>query len=950
MQVPVDIAATGTTMQRIYPKKPGDYLVKVETTDAHGNKVVASSEIWVIGKGEAFWSGDEGDRMTLIASKQQYEPGETARLVAQANLKHPTALVTIERDGILDAFVKKLDNPGEGVEIGIKDAWAPNVFASVAMVQGRIGDGDRNRPLFKMGVVELNISSEQKRLAVALHLDKDHVRPGDKVTGWIDVTSGGKPVKAEVALSVADEGVLQLIAYQTPDPMKTFYATWGLGVDTGTNWNRVARLADPASGDPDEGGDSGGDGDGQRIRSRFLSSAYWAPALVTDDHGRATFAFTAPDNLTAFRLMAAAADAGDRFGSGELRLTVSKPLMAQPALPRFLDAGDTASIGVVIHNNTDAAGTATVTAKAIGVALASSSQQIQVPANGSARVRFAATASENAAATFEFTVAMNGERDGLKVTIPIRRPRIFETKSLGEGRLTANQAMPIAFAPSSGAIAHESELVISVDRSGLGDLEPSLRYLVEYPYGCLEQTLSRFIPLVEAKDLARSLDLDSLPANKVDAFLKAGVAKVARHQQGDGHFSLWPQSKTYPQLTVYAMWGLREAKKAGIAVPADTMTRGMKALTDWVHTGGPLKPDGDGATAAMTAYLLASDGHADAGLDAKLYDLRAGLPKWGLAFLLRALSEAKADASMIADVRTQLLSKIEDDGKTAFLREGRSDDFFYMNSDVRATAMALDALLEVSPKDPLIDRLAAGLKAHREPTGAWRSTQENLWALVALADYARQATSGDADVTIEAGGKALSHKRIRGGEVHLVRIPIDQLTGAVHVTATGALHYSARLIEARRDDRAAQHAGLSIDREYLDEAGRPVGKVAVGAVVTVRLRVTSDAERRWIALVDPLPAGLEAVNTKLAANVDTSARPQPSGATGPSSWSWDFQEMRDDEVRWFSDWLPKGTYVLTYKARATIDGTFVAPSAHVEAMYDPSVSGRTTSGSMTVTR
>src|SRR5262245_57759490 len=180
--------------------------------------------------------------MTLISSKKEYEPGETARLVAQANLKHPTALVTVERDGILDAFVKKMDSPNDGVELQIKDAWAPNVFASVAMVQGRIGDGDRNRPRFKMGVVELKVSSEQKRLALAIHLDKDHVRPGERVTGSIDVTSGGAPVKAEIALSAADEGVLQLIAYQTPDPMKTFYAAYGLGVDSGTNWNRVARL------------------------------------------------------------------------------------------------------------------------------------------------------------------------------------------------------------------------------------------------------------------------------------------------------------------------------------------------------------------------------------------------------------------------------------------------------------------------------------------------------------------------------------------------------------------------------------------------------------------------------------------------------------------------------------------------------------------------------------
>ncbi len=184
-----------------------------------------------------------------------------------------------------------------------------------------------------------------------------------------------------------------------------------------------------------------------------------------------------------------------------------------------------------------------------------------------------------------------------------------------------------------------------------------------------------------------------------------------------------------------------------------------------------------------------------------------------------------------------------------------------------------------------------------------------------------------------------------------MRAKLDQLAGgSIRVTATGALHYSVRLVEARRDDRSAQQAGLGVTREYLDDAGHPADKVAVGSIVTVRITVTSDADRRWIALVDPLPAGLEPMNTRLAGTVDTGASPQPTGTSGPSSWSWDYQEMRDDEVRWFADGLPKGTYVLTYKARATIDGAFVAPSAHVEAMYDPSVAGRTAAASFHVTR
>jgi uncharacterized protein YfaS (alpha-2-macroglobulin family) len=951
MKREIQIPATGTATERIFPKDPGDYVVKVETTDSRGNKVAASSFLWVIGKGEAFWSGDEASRMTLIASKRSYKAGDTARLVAQANLIKPTALITIERDGILDAEVRTLASSSEGVELAIKDAWAPNVFASVALVSGRHGAGDKNRPQFKMGVVELVVASEHKRLDVAIDLDEDTVRPGAPVAGTVRVTHQGKPVKAELSLSVADEGVLQLIAYKTPDPMKTFYASWGLGVDAGTNWNRLARLADPGSGDPDEGGDFGSS-DGQRIRSRFVSSAYWAPSLTTDDSGVARFSFAAPDNLTAFRLMAVAADIGDRFGSGEHRLTVNKPLMATPTFPRFLGAGDTLAVGAVVHNRTGADGTATVTLKGTGAALTQTVQTVAIAAGGSARVRFPITASQHASASFEIGVALGSERDAVKVALPIQRPRVIETRTAGAGVLAAGQTADAAIAVPATALRGESQLAITVDRTGVGDLEPSLRYLVQYPYGCLEQTLSRFIPLVKARDLAASLDMKSLGTTKMDAFIVAGVAKVARHQQGDGHFSLWPQSQTYPHLTVYALWGLLEAKKAGVAVPGDAIDRGLRAIAGWIQGGESMKPGGDAATLAMAAFVLADQGKPDAGLVARLYDLRAGLPRWGQAFLLRALVAGKGDAAMIAEVRGLLVAAAVVTGERAMIREARGEHDYYMNSDVRATAMTLAAFLaagDAPDSAPLIETLVAGLKAERDAGGAWRNTQDNLWSLVALADYARRAAPGEATVTVMAGDQVLAKKKLIGGEVHVVRAALDKVKAEqIHISADGPVHYAVRLTQVSKDAGKAMSNGFAIRREYVDAGGAAITTVKAGDLLTVRLTVTSDAHRRWIAMVDPLPAGLEAVNPRLATSVSTGGT--AATGRGQRGLSWAHQELRDNQVEWFADWMPQGTYVLSYQARATIDGTFAVAPARIEAMYQPEVMGRTASATLTVSR
>lgn len=949
----IAIAATGSSVERIYPTEPGDYVVQVTSKDDRGQPVVTKSSLWVIGKGEAFWSGDEGARMGLIASRPTYRPGEVARLVPQANLKKPTALITVERDGILDARVIKMGSPAEGIELPIAEGWAPNVFASVSLVSGRQGAGDRNRPQFKMGMVELKVNAESKQLQVAVELERDKVKPGEPVSGIVRVTQNGKPVSAEVSVSAADEGILQLIAYQTPNPMKTFYATWGLGVDSGTNLNRLARLADPQAGDPDEGGDSKSQSS-QRVRSKFVSSAFWAPALITDLRGEVKFSFAAPDNLTAFRIMAVAADKGDQFGAGEKRLTIAKPLMAQPVLPRFLRSGDAASVGVLVHNHTGAAGVATVTAEASGVSLDKPSATVSVPAGGSARVRFAAKAGEGDDVKLSFAVALGSERDAVAVSLPVGKPRVKETRTLVAQKLESGASWSGAVSRAGGAsglLLKESELAISFDRTGMADLAPSLRYLVEYPYGCLEQTLSKTIPLLAARELSGALGSSELDGARVEGFLKAGVAKVMRHQQGDGHFSLWPQSNTYPHLTALALWGLGEAQKAGIKVPDEVFTSGLAALTAWSQKPGILAPNGDGATLAMTAYLLAARGKPDAGMNARLYALRGELPRWGQAFLLRALARSKATPQQLAEVKALLTSGAEQKDGKALLHEKSGNESYYMSSDVRASAMALAALLEVDPKDSLVAPLAAGLKAARNAAGHWRNTEDNLWGLVALAAYAQSAGAGKSTATITVGGKVLAKQTVTGGQTALVTAKLDTLAGEdLKISVEGAGFVTARVTEVRKDAGAAQSHGFTIRREYFDMQGKPLTKASAGQLVRVNVSLDVPVARNWVAVVDPLPAGFEVANPKLASGGVNAA--VPNAAEKKYWWedpTWANQELRDDRVQWFSDSLPAGSYELSYQARATTDGTFTVLPAHVEAMYEPEINGRSAMTTVTVT-
>jgi uncharacterized protein YfaS (alpha-2-macroglobulin family) len=955
----IDIPATGNGTERIVPAEPGEYVIRLEARDARGSAVVASSPVWVLGRGEAFWSGDESARMALVASKSEYEPGETARLAPRASIDAGWALVTLERDGVIEARTERLESTGQGLDVPLGAEHAPNVYASVALVKGRTGAGDRHRPRFQMGVVDLKVSSRDRRLKVELLPERDKYQPREQVRGRVRVTQGGRPVRAEVAISVADEGVLQLIGYKTPDPMAAFYAPFALGVDSATNWNRIARLNDPRVLDPDEGGDSGGGaGPADGVRSRFVSSAFWAPALLTDEQGEAAFEFAAPDNLTAFRMMAVAADAGSAFGSGEGRLTIAKPLLARPLLPRFVAEGDRVEVGVDVRNLTGQAGEVTVRARARGARLASSSRKVRLKDGAAAAVRFPATIPLAREVSFTFDVALGGHRDAVRVTLPVELPLSRDTRVLARGRTEGKGPVAVDLKWPESALPAHSRLEITVDRSGLAELAPGLRHLVRYPYGCLEQTLSRLIPLIQVDELARALDLEELRGARLERFIKGGLEKVVRHQQPDGHFSLWPGGTTYPHLTVFAVYGLLAARRAGIRVDESVIDGGVAAIRRFV--ADPAKAAGGGGeagTVAMAAYVLAEAGAADHGLLARLHENRRGLPTYGQGFLLLALAAADADAGLRGELERELLGRVERTGDRALVRE-QGDFRAWMGSDVRSTAIVLSALIRNGSEDRAVHRLAEGLRESQRPDGGWHSTQDNLYAIVALGDYARREAGGELAVSVRVGERVLAGRTLTGHQVFAFSRGLDELTpGRLELSASGPARYAVRLHLGLRDDRGrASERGFTVTREYLDpDKEEPKTAFAVGDLVRVRVKVEADGDRYWVAVEDPLPAGFEAVNTRLETS-EAPLGPDGEGNEGDrtrygyrrNDWSW--TELRDDRVLAFADRFLPGEAVLEYMARALTPGTFTAAPARAEQMYQPEVFGRTAAAQVEVGR
>jgi uncharacterized protein YfaS (alpha-2-macroglobulin family) len=962
------LGAAGPVEVHFTPPAPGDYVVVVEGADAAGNATASAVSLWGYGDGEGGWEANDEERFDLVADQQKYKVGDTAHLLLKTNVRDAKGLLTVERDGVIDRRIVDVGKGTTTVDVPIKAGYGPNVYASVVLVKGRTGKGPRGLPLMRMGLTTLTVDTDDKRLTIAVSTDKPTYRPGETVTARLDVRGAdGKPVQAEVALAAADEGVLSLIGFKTPDPLGPFYAPWGLGVSTSTQYERLARLPEPGEARYATGGDMGAPG---TFRSRFLATAYWNPAVETDAAGHAEITFKAPDNLTAYRLMAVAADTGERFGAGDKRITVRKPLQLLAAMPRFLSVGDEVRGGVLLINDTGKPGTAVVDATATGVRLHKGAhQEIALAAGARAPVAFALRADRAGELKLRVKAKLGDEEDGLEVRVPVHLPAPIETKLVAQGSTTDAVDLPVKI--PEGALPGSATLEVSLDPDGVAGLEEGLRDLIEYPYGCLEQTTSRLIPLVAVEELARGLKLPGLEGPQLQRFIRAGLAKLEGFQTDEGGFSLWMGGKAQPYLTAFALWGLKLASDAGHPLPKSMIPRGVAYLHQALGREGNVASDidddlGELGSRAFAVHVLAMLDSPDAAYATKLLEDKAKLPRFGQAFLARALAlNLGANHASVTGLLDGLAAAARPDGAGSLIGESRDHDLsWYMSDDLRTTAIATDAFLDLRPSEPLLPKLVKSLLGGRQD-GHWVTTQDDLYALVALVHYVKTRAPSEVSAVATLGERSITEGPLAGSTLHIRRatVPLDVAHPPkvpLHLAASGGTAFYSALVRYRRDlsHQEAQENGMTIRREYLDPVTNapvdPQKGVKAGEMVRVRVTLNTSERRTNVAVDDPLPAGLEAVNTKL---VTSGGIPKGKDAMekGTSSidddtwWRPAWRELRDDRVLVFLDVLWGGPVSFTYLARATTAGTYALPGASVQAMYQPEIGARTAPGTFVVT-
>lgn len=962
----------GKAACRVVLKEPGLYIAKVQHKDKLGNTVHASREFNVIGRGEAGLGKHLYVRTELELDRSRYRAGETASVIVKNPFNSASALLTVERRGVLYKKFYTLKKGVHQLKVPVLSRYAPNVFVSVYLASGRsakkrdAAGRDVGKATYLVGYAKLRVSRDTNRLKVEVTPDRKSVGPGESVT--IDVAvrgMDGQGVPSEVALMVVDESVLSLTNHKTPKPLPQMYPEsmiklW-LSDTRGVTRNKLVSFLNKGY----QGG--GGDDDDEKkekdddappkevkVRKTFVNTLYWNPSLLTDGNGRARITVKLPDNLTTFRVMAVAIDSGTRFGAGQNEFLVTRPFLVRGALPRFVRVGDRVKAGVVAQNRTQRAMRTTVTLKASGLdVIGSTSKTVTILPGKNAEIAFTLSAPAVGRATLTFLAAAKGDRktyrDNLQRTFEVQPVTIWEKFQL-QGSTDGRKQIQIRY--PGDAMTDGGSMEIELSSSLMGGLADGLDYLVKYPYGCVEQTTSSTYPLLSMIDLLPRLGYTKRPKAELMLFARAGIARFTRMETAAGGLSYWPGGTT-PHIygTAYAMLAINRAAKLKLSLPHGFRSR----VTSWLEKqlrSTTLLAD----LRAHIIYVLTDAGKPQAAYASRLFDERDQLTLFGKGLLLMALVRTPGHTPLqLQTLVTAIKESLHPDGR---ILGGGTRDYYYFSSDLRKQAISLLALLSVAPGDPLVDALAQQI-LDRRFNGYWSSTQRTTYALMALTAYFKQRERNTVapQFTVTLGGQTLSPAQMTKVSklIYRYRFPLATVLKGGHKTLAitrlggkGPLFYTLR---TRYTTRPVQELDTVVQKnmvlykqiETLQGKDLKGQQIPAGKLVRVRLFLYLPKTVNFLALNDPLPAGLEAVNTALS----TSSKAKLSDVVDarPNSpliyWAErtkryiSHQEFRDDRVLFFSDKLHSGLWEFTYLARATTRGQFTIPPAQVEAMYDP---------------
>ncbi|HEY9900535.1 MAG TPA: alpha-2-macroglobulin family protein [Pantanalinema sp.] len=925
------------------PDRSGDYRLVVTAADREGRVVTATTSMWVAGES---WEG-ESYRQGLIRltfDRKRYRVGEVAKVLVQLPRGDVYALLSVEGQRLYHAEVLGAGQAARIVSIPITKDYRPNAFVCAAVVDGKA---------FLQAERSLNVSPDASFLAVTVKPGKERYLPGEEARLDVETrTLAGRPVAAEVALGVVDEAIYALSPDPTPDIRRTFH---------GPSWNRVTTgysFVEDYSGGP------GKDTEEPRIRKNLKDTAAWFPRIRTGADGKATVRFLLPDNLTTWVVKAQAYTASTQVGVTREKFIATKDLLVRLAMPRFLVMGDRITIAALVHNYTPEDQTVRLALAASNLKVASTwPERLSVARNGLSRLDLSVEPVAPGTASLTFKAVGTGASDALALGVPVLAHGTPERLAF-TGFTEAASPSSIELVVPPDAVPETLRFDLSLTPTPLAAIGPALSYLRRYPYGCLEQTTSRFVPELRASRVLSRLGLDGFGLGAQGRKqAEEGIARIVRFQHADGGWGWFGPDESEVDLTAYALFGLREASLSGFEVPAEPVRQALAYLE---RQGERLGKDlvtrhevrrGAGADALASAvWALGAWDRSAPGLRDKLYASRADLSNYGRALATLAFAES-GDEGRARTFWTELAGRAVRTGTLTHWESGAAAYSWY-DGATETTAYAVRAGLAVAPGSPEVQEAVRWLLTTRQGD-RWQSTKDTGAIVMALSDAVRTGAAEGlpeaCEVLVDGSPverlSLAAERRYTGATLSLdaARLAPGRHVVTLRPQGKGSLPYAALLsFDARREDIPAKAgsdvavrrdyfqlddktfagwqangalAGSSFDPKQVAKLSPIGGRVKSQAKVLVRLTLEARAPLRYMLVEDPLIAGAEVVT--------------PQGTAG-----WSGMAVRDDRVVFFERELASGSHALYYVLRPELPGDYHVLPTVAEGMYAPEVRAR----------
>ena len=828
----VETGAGGTGEFRFTPEVEGAYRVAWSGEEPDGPPITAETMVWVA-DGEFRDLGYAQDALQIILDQESTQGGEKVPVVICGPARDAYLLVTVERDEIYSHRVVHLEGTAGLVWLEIGLERAPNVFLSAVMVKDRQILTDTELLL---------VPPAQNLLDLDVKLDRESYKPREK--GTLAITARdpeGKPVTAEVAVGVVDESVYAIQEEYADDPRKPFFTHkgpwavilqstlekrhrklvrgedgrlvevpwregWRDGVEGDSRldrWREGLYPPPPTSPDPppmpvpngppppEPPGppDSPGPPPEVVVRTDFRPTAAWFPGIVTDGDGRAEVEVRFPDSLTAWRVTARGQSRGARVGIGKIGTRTGQPLMIRLQAPRFFVVGDSVTVSATVQNATDEPIEVVPSLEAEGLNLLGSLREgdlrpepqgeLKVLPGGCERVDWVVEAAEAGAAKIIVAASGKVHGDALEERFPVHEHGL-EKRVSRSGRLAGNDVLVTLEIPKERR-SDSTRLAVQVAPSIATAILDALPYLIGYPHGCTEQTMSRFLPTVITLKILEGLGLDrealrkrvlpgvgTRPApgegelSEIDLMVEKGLARLYDQQQPDGGWGWWQGGEGDPFMTAYVLWGLALARVAGLEVRREVVDSAAHRLDRSLREAEDPPPE-------MGAWILhALAAHSRAWQSpvpevrkevlGRLWEGRDDLDAYSGALLALGahhLEDPSKAQGLLEDLRNDARVDRGSDrsivqGGEEGSREGEmtaahwGESGIYRRwsqSGVEATAMALRALLAIDPASDLIEPVVHWLVRNRRGM-RWESTRDTALVVLALGEYLRERGLG----------------------------------------------------------------------------------------------------------------------------------------------------------------------------------------------------------------